>query len=320
MATIFDLIADMETGDACEQDAYIEYAYRRITTSNIIYEQAAKNYELPDSGSFMCYTESADMGIPTRSAAAAGTACEAVNQELGAYLDALIETAKKVKASSEKNLKALIAIGKKVGVQISENFEGNFAAPLGKAVVNSGRLSLNAKKFMRSRQSCKVAKGFAKGMAYSLSAYGVSITGEMTAIAKDFGSVSDVRGSVETLKAVESRIADGGRAMGWVDAEKGVVDSVRAGDITDLAMAVYTTLNVADAVLKATGGSTKKNALAMIKSFCSDDGGNGKKITRTMDAINGDIKKYTENLKEVGTAATTGLTDSVYALMESIPG
>ena len=316
--TLFDLVADMETGDACESDVQIEYARHCIKCSEIIYESAAKNYELPDGREFACYMEASDMGIPAKSANAAGVACEAVNKELGAYLDAVIETAKKVKASGEKNLKALIGVGKKVGVSISENFEGNFAAPLGKAVVSGGRLQLNSKKFLKSRTTCKLAKCYAKGMAYTLSAYGISITGNMNGIAKDFGSVSDVRGSVSSLKDVESRISDGGRAMNTHGAEDKNVDSIKAGDITDLAMAIYTTLNVADAVLKACNGSAKKNALAMIKSFCGEDG--GKKITRTMDAINGDISKYMDDLKAVGTAVASGLTDSVYALMESIPG
>lgn len=315
--TLFDLVADMETGDACESDIQIEYAQHCIKCSNIIYESAAKNYELPDGREFACYMEAADVGIPAKSANAAGVACEAINKELGAYLDAVVETAKKVKSSGEKNLKALIGIGKKVGVSISENFEGNFAAPLGKAVVNNGRLQLNSKKFLKSRTTCKLAKCYAKGMAYTLSAYGISITGNMNGIAKDFGSVGDVRGSVSSLKDVESRISDGGRAMNTHGAE-GTVDSIKAGDITDLAMAIYTVINVADAVLKACDGGSKKNAIAMIKSFCGEDG--GKKITRTMDAINGDISKYMEDLKGLGTAVTTGFTDSIYALMESIPG
>ena len=122
---------------------------------------------------------------------------------------------------------------------------------------------------------------------------------------------------MDSLKALESRLSDGGRALGGsVDAERGT-DSVKAGDVTDLAMSVWTVANVADAVLKASKGG-KKNVDEMIRSFCSADGGKSGKISRTAEAINGDIKKYMANLEEIGNAIATGYTNSVYTLMQTV--
>lgn len=316
MATkLSDLMLDMETGDACREDVYIEYAAGRINVSHAIFEAAAKNYELPDNGQFVCYAESAEEGIPTRSDAAAGTACAAVGHELTAYFDAVVETAKKVKTAAEKDLKVLIAIGKKVGVSMSDNFEGGFAEPLGKAVVSGRRMDLSASKFIKSRHSCRIAKSYAKGMVNVLAAYGISIGGSLNSTVKDFTGAGEGRGSVSSLKEVDSRLSDGGHALNIHGSGDSGTDSIKAGDITDLALAIYSCANVADAVLKATGGNAKKNATAMIKSFCD---GESRKISRTMESINGDIKKYMENLQTIGTAISTGFTDSVYVLMETI--
>ena len=318
MATkLSDLMLDMETGDACMEDVYIASAKGKINVSHAIFESAYKNYELPDDGQFVCYVESAQEGIPTDSAKAAGTACAAVGHELGAFLDATVEVAKKVKSAAEKDLKTLIAVGKKVGVTMSDNFEGGFAEPLGKAIVSGRRMDLSAKKFMKSRHSCRIAKCYAKGMVNILAAYGISISGDLNATVKDFTGCGDVRGSVNSLKDVESKLSDGGRALNThgSDGERGTTDSIKAGDITDMAMAVYTCANVADAVIKACGGSAKKNAIAMVNSFCNDGSG---KISRTVEAINGDIQKYMANLEAIGKAISTGFTDGVYALMETI--
>ena len=317
MATKFsDLMLDMETGDACLEDAYIAEAKGKINVSHAIFEAAYKNYELPDDGQFVCYVESDQEGIPTKSEKAAGLSCAAVGQELGAFLDATVETAKKVKSSAEKDLKTLIALGKKVGVNMSENFEGGFAAPLGKAIVVNGRLTLSDAKFIKSRNACKIAKAYTKGMINICAAFGVNISGDVNALIKNFTGASDVKGKVDSLKALESKLNDGGKALSISGATEGTVDSIKAGDVTDLAMSIYCVANVADAVIKGCGGA-KKDAVAMINSFCGDDCKGGK-VSRTCEAINGDIQKYMGNLETIGKAIASGFTDSVYALSTTI--
>lgn len=319
MATkLSELMYDMETGDACIEDAYIAAAFGRINVSHAIYEAAYKNYELPDDESFTCYVESAAEGIPSESVAAAGTACSAVANELSSYLDAICATASKVKSACEKDLKTLIAVGKKVGVSMSSDFEDGFADPLGKAIVSGRRMDLMAKKFMKSRHSCKIAKCYAKGMVYSLAAFGINISSDINGDARHFTGVDSVRGSVNSLRDVDSKLSDGGRALNIHGAdEAGRTDSIKAGDITDLAMAVYACAQVADAVLKACSGGAKKSAIGMINSMCGDSASGGK-ISRTMNSINGDIQKYMSNLTAIGDAIGSGFTDSVYALMETV--
>lgn len=312
MATkLSELMLDMETGDACMEDAYIASAKGKIAVSHAIFEAAYKNYELPDDGQFVCYVESDQEGIPTESEKAAGTACAAVGQELGAFLDATIETAKKVKSSAEKDLKTLIAVGKKVGVGMSGDFEKEFATPLGQEICSEGRLTLTADKFMKSKNSCKIAKAYTKGCVYTLAAFGINV--DIPETVKSFVSVDSSAGTVDSLKKVESKLSDGGRA--FAIGEIGTTNTASASDIADLALAVYTCANVADAVIKACGSGAKKDAISNINSFCSE--GNGK-ISRSHHAINGDIKKYMSNLEKIGSTIASGFTDAVYALMETI--
>jgi hypothetical protein len=318
MATkLSELMLDMETGDACIEDAYIASAKGKINVSHAIYEAAYKNYELPDDGNFMCYVESAEEGIPSKSAAAATTACSAVANELGAFLDATVATAKKVKDACEKDLKTLIAVGKKVGVGMSNDFESGFAEPLGKAVVSGRRMDLVSKKFIKSRHACKIAKCYTKGMSSVLAAYGISISSDLNGEVRHFTGCGDVRGSVNSIRDVDSKLSDGGRALNIHGADERQTDSIKASDITDLAMAVYTCAHVADAVIKACGGGAKSSAIKMINSFCEDDCRGGK-VSRICESINGDIQKYMANLEDIGGAISTGFTDSTYALMETV--
>lgn len=312
MATkVSDLILDMETGDACLEDAYIASAKGKIAVSHAIFEAAYKNCELPDDGNFVCYQESAEAGIPTKTDAAASTACEAVVRELSAYYDAVVATAKKVKDAAEKDLKTLIAVGKKVGVSMSENFESGFAEPLGKAVVTSRRLDVSDKKFLKGRSSVGLAKDYTKGMCYTMAAFGVKL--DVNPSVKNFTGCGEGK-TASCLKTLESALSDGGRAMRTGDGH--TTDSVKASDITDLAMAVWAVANVADAVLKA-GKGGKKEADSFIRSCCKGDAKPGK-ISRTCESINADIKKYMGNLEAIGNAISSGFTDSVYVLMQAV--
>lgn len=318
MATkLSELMFDMETGDACIEDAYIASAKGKINVSHAIYEAAYKNYELPDNGQFMCYAESAQEGVPTESAKAAGTACDAVANELGSYFDAVIATAKKIKDACEKDLKTLIAVGKKVGVSMSSDFESGFAEPLGRAVISGRRMDLMSKKFIKSRHACKIAKCYAKGMTNILAAYGISIGSDIPGDVKRFTGCDSARGSVNSIKDVDSKLSDGGHALNIHGADGHQTDSIKAADISDLAMAVYSCAHVADSVLKNCSGSSKSSAIKMINSFCADECRGGK-VSRSCESINGDIQKYMSALEEITAAIVSGYTDSTYALMETI--
>ena len=311
MATtkLSELMIDMETGDACMEDAYIASAKGQINVSHAIFEAAYKNSELPDDGQFVCYVESAQEGIPTETKKASGVACAAVGKELGAYLDAVVATAKKVKNSAEKDLKTMIVIGKKVGVAMSENFEKDFAKPLGESICSDGKLTLNTDgKFIKGKDAYKIAKAYTNGCVKALSAFGISI--DIPEAVKDFTGCECGSGTVSSLKQVDTKIKESGSAFKTGDGS--TTGTVKPKDITDVALAIYSCANVADAVIKAVSTSAKKEAMANINSFCGD------KLGNSHHSINGDIQGYMNNLEKIGNTIASGFTDSAYALMETI--
>ena len=116
MSKYTELMLDVACGDASEYDAYIEQAIGKINVSNAIFALESKIAELPEDGDFMCIQEAADAGLPANKADATGASCEAVRQQVVAFYDLVLNTAKKVKEACDKDMKLLIAFGKKNGV------------------------------------------------------------------------------------------------------------------------------------------------------------------------------------------------------------
>ena len=317
---VSELMLDMETGDASPHDANIRASKGEIEVAQLTFECMEKITELPTDGTFAITMEAADAGLPTSPDKAAGVCNTAVKSELMSFYDVLNSSAKKVKSAAEKNLKGLIAVGRRVGVSGDTSggkFESSFAEPLGKALVGSGRsVALNDKKFLKGKYATKLAKNYAKGMATLLSAYGISIN----SVFSD-GTIKGVTGydgfsgkrTVDSLKSLESNLSDGGKII-KADSMSGdthYTDSPKASDVTDLAVALYSIANVASAVVEATDKSAKKNAAALVASACGAEKG----VSNCSKCINDDIKKYADNVTGIADAITTSFTDSAYSLM-----
>jgi hypothetical protein len=136
-----EIMLDLDTGDASIHDVHAKEALGKVNVSSAIFEYAAKLAELPANSSFI--QEAADeaeaAGLPTDPAEATGLATEAVAQELIGFYDVVVENAKKVKAAADRDMKAIIGLGKKYGISASAATSGNFmiafAKPLAQALV-----------------------------------------------------------------------------------------------------------------------------------------------------------------------------------------
>ena len=82
-----------------------------------------------------------------------------------------------------------------------------------------------------------------------------------------------------------------------------------------MAIALYTVLNVAKDVATTTSKS-KKAAIANMNKCMDNDTLKARRITRSCEGINDDIKKWTSNLTSVVDSITTAFGDSVYAINE----
>ena len=308
-----ELMLDVACGDASEHDAYIESAIGKINVSYAIFALESKIAELPEDGDFMCVQEAADAGLPSNKAEATAVSCEAVKQQLTAFYELINATAKKVRDACDKDMKLLIAFGKKNGVALGGNFE-EFVNNLADKVSGA---KFADKKFLKGKHAVKLAEAFGKGMINLLAAYGLSVD-TSDAIMSSIVGKANKASEVSTVRCIESKLTDGGKALATEKiTSRGFhyTDSPKSKDFVQLSLALYTVLNLAKEVADTTGKS-KKAAISNMSRCMDNDTLKARRITRSCEGINDDIKKWTSNLTSVVDSITTAFGDSVYAINE----
>lgn len=307
---ISDVMLDMATGDASFNDAYVQECVGKINVSHAFYEAAYKISELDGNGDHLIVQEAADAGLPTDPEGAAGVACEAVKQELSAFYDAIVASAKSVRENLAKSDKLARGVGKMVGVSPDGENVDSFARKVAAEVISrgsKGKYSIDDKKVLKGKFAVKMADAYESGVSKLLSAYGVSIGGES--------------GSVSSLKELSKRVDFGGKLIKFdkITSKDGhYTETVRERDIVDNITSLYKIYAFSKEIIDRAGSkSAKKSAMETLASLWGSDCG-GKKITGTIDSINEDIKRWTENLTTIVESIKTGLGDSFYAIMESL--
>lgn len=314
-----DLMLDMATGDASVHDAYIQESVGKINVSNAIFDVAYKISELP-AGEFMCVQEAADAGLPTDPSEAASLCSEAVKQGLVALYDLTIQTAKKIKQSTEKSMKAIIAIGKKYGIDApSGNDIDKFASAVSKAIIsdksdNGKKIVLADKQFINGARAIGMGDDYTLAMVNILSGYGVRLNvGDITA-----------RRNIETLKDLYKNMSTGVKIVDYnKTANKGsfYVNTVKEADIYDFIIGLYELIACSKAVIEQAGSaSVKKTSTDLITSLCENDKRNEKKVSRTVQSIMEDVKTGSENLTHFVDTAVKAFTDSTYVLSNIVNG
>ena len=332
-----DLMLDMATGDASMEDAYIQEAVGKINVSHAFFEASYKISELPEGEDFMIVQEAADAGLPTDKGESAALANESVVQELGAFYDLIVSTAKKVKQSADKDFKALAGLGKGLGVSMGDDIN-TFAQNLANGIINgrgknakssilrghAGSIELGSRKFLASMYTKKLTKKYAQGMAKYLAAYGISIADAFNneTVKKYVGGAGAIKEN-GGLHAVATSLSNG---TGQIIDKAETTDhgnkyrtNIAAKDIIDLVCCVYIVRIVSDAVIQSAGNKgTKKNAMAAISAAIAGPNGKGKKsVSAAAHDIDSTIKYATPKLtNDVVKNIVTGYTDSVYALVE----
>lgn len=307
-----DIMLDSATGDNIGIDGDIQYAIARINESAAIYALESKICVLPEGEQFMCVQEAAEVGLPTNKAEACGVSCEAIKQQLEAYYDLVVSTAKKVQTVSEKNMKLLVAFGKKNGVTMSGDIT-TFASGLVQTVAGA---TFSDDKFIKGKYAAKTAKAYAKGMSYMMAAFGMNITDKFdSTVSKMVGTKFNSEG-VSTLSAVEDKLSDGAKMIKIekiTSKDSHYTDKIRENDLIEFTVSLYTILNVSKAVAEV-AGRNKKSAVSNLKACCDASTDKAKKLSRACDAINDNIKDWSANLTTIVDSISTAFGDSVYAL------
>lgn len=322
---VSDLMLDLHTGTASMEDAYIQEAHHKILVSSGIFEAVSNISELEDDEVQYVQEAAAANGLPTNKKEAIGAAGEAVKQELSAYYDLLISTAKKLKTVLDKNLKALAAVGKRYGVSLDmQDYVNGFVQPLCTEMFREDKkFDLSSKRFIKGKYAAKLAEDYGKGVSKSMYAFDLSIDtvfGE-EAIGLLIRRVNlDKNNKVSDMRDVASLLSDGGKLLKSLDkvtADAHYEQRVKQKDVASLCYSIFAVYKIADAIIKeANETRAKKLAMHKVDQLCKDAAGGNTRIARSFDAINDGIKEWSQNLIDVEQNIEKAYTDSCYLLLE----
>ena len=139
--TLTELMLDIAAGDASVDDAHIQECMGHININARKFAAAYSISDYPDDLPSIIVEAAANAKLPTDKDEAKEVANTAVIQGLSAFYNLMIATAKKVRASTERELRAYAALGKKYGINFDKhNFVSGFLNPLCAAVEKDGLL------------------------------------------------------------------------------------------------------------------------------------------------------------------------------------
>ena len=329
------VLLDLETGDASMHDVHVKEAEGKINVSSAIFEYASRLAEMSENSSFIqeAAAAAADAGLPTSPSEGAGLATEAVAQELIGFYDVVIENAKKVKAAADRNMKAIIGLGKKYGIAASAaqsgNFESGFAKPLAQAIISDksnskgkGSIKLPQSIFPKASESEKLIHSYGTAMVRLAAVFGLSI-GEcvedptvknaISVAGLEKAQISDVNDLYKALlKGSSVPKASKVSTTGKIDAD----------DIAELITYTYVAFQVSKCVVAAASSKKKSGATAFIKQLCADEEGRHsqtgkigqKKISRKFDKINENVKVWASDVSTTADGIVKSFSDAVSVL------
>ena len=152
--TITELMLDIAAGDASEDEVHVQECLGHINISAREFAAAYSISEYPDDLPSIIVESAAKANLPTNKGEAKEVANTAVIQGLSAFYNLMIATAKKVRAATERELRAYVALGKKYGINFDKhNFLTGFLNPLCEKVEKDGLLGkLNDRSSKESMQ------------------------------------------------------------------------------------------------------------------------------------------------------------------------
>jgi len=331
------ILLDLDTGDASMHNVNAKFAAGRVDVASMMYEYASLLADAENSVIQEAAEAAEASGLPTDPAEAPGLASEAVAQELIGIYDVLVENARKVKAAADRDMKAIIGLGKKYGISTSAANSGNFmisfARPLGKALVRefaANRKVGNKIKFSVPFPTESGAENlifnYGNAMAHLAAVFGLSIgdciedptVQEVLSLDKNF---------VKTMKAWGSRFVGGdptavndpktGFSKGGVpDAaalykalQKGTnvkplgkITTTKSADADDIAWLItytYVARQISDGIVKSATATKKSGAEQNIRALCdSESRRHAASEDRAAKKISKNFDKINANAKE----------------------
>ena len=324
--TVTELMLDIASGDASEHDVHIQECLGHINISAREFAAAYSISDYPGDLPSIIVEAAANAKLPTDKGEAKEVANTAVIQGLSAFYNLMIATAKKVRAATERELRAYAALGKKYGVNFDKhNFLTGFLNPLCSAVEKDGLLGkLDDRSFIKGKYAARMVENYGKGMANLMSGYGLSIDnvfGDSVVGMIVRNSYSGDK-TIKDLRDVESNMSTGGKQLNFdktLDKKTHYQDYVKIVDFKMLAISIYALSKISESIIVTLGNaSTKKSAMDNIKKLFDEASAGNKRVVRSVESISDGTKEWSENLSKLATNMTGAFTDSSYELLKML--
>ena len=305
--TITELMLDMASGDASEDDVHVQECLGHINISAREFAAAYSISEYPGDLPSIIVESASKANLPTNKDDAKEVANTAVIQGLSAFYNLMIATAKKVRAATERELRAYIALGKKYGINFDKhNFLTGFLNPLCSAVEKDGLLGkLNDRSFIKGKYAARMVENYGKGMANLMSGYGLSIDNVFgdSVVGMIVRNNYSGKKTIKDLRDVESNMSTGGKQLNFdktLDKKTHYQDYVKIVDFKMLAISVYALSKISESIIVTLGNaSTKKTAMDNIKKLFNESSDGNRRVVRSVESISDGTKEWSENLNKL---------------------
>lgn len=301
-----DVLLDLDTGDASMHDVHVKEAMGKVNVSSAIFEYAAKLAECPENSTFVQEAAAAaeESGLPSSPSEGKGLATAAVSQELIGFYDVVVENAKKVKSAADRDMKAIIGLGKKYGISASAASSGSFmtafAKPLAEALVRDHAANRKSKNYIRfardifpkASESEKLIFAYGNAMARLAAVFGISIgdciddptvqevlsikdgalKSFLVGVVGDKTAANDPRtgfdkGGIPDVSALYKALLKGSSVPKL--SKIGTTANADAEDIAELITYTYVAFQVSKGVVAGASAKKKAGAAAFINQLCS---------------------------------------------------
>lgn len=324
--TVTELMLDIASGDASEDDVHVQECLGHINISAREFAAAYSISEYPGDLPSIIVEAATNAKLPTDKGEAKEVANTAVIQGLSAFYNLMIATAKKVRAATERELRAYYALGKKYGINFDKyNFVSGFLNPLCAAVEKDGLLGkLDDRSFIKGKYAARMVENYGKGMANLMSGYGLSIDNVFgdSVVGMIVRNSYSGKKTIKDLRDVESNMSTGGKQLNFdktLDKKTHYQDYVKIVDFKMLAISIYALSKISEAIIVTLGNaSTKKTAMDNIKKLFNEASDGNRRVVRSVESISDGTKEWSDNLNKLTTNMTGAFTDSSYELLKML--
>lgn len=328
-----DVVTDIISGDVTPHDVRMVQYASQIKVAEGYFEYAQQLEEHADEFSQVVIEAAEAEGLPTKKSEAGALATAASSTQLSSFGKQLKASAAKIASITERNMKAIVGLAKKHGVDISQSQRGGFASavagPLAAAIVKDqgkGKRNItfvqgvfptkgSAHDLMFNYCNALISIGAAFGANLENVADDPIVRSELSIDANIIRGIKNLAGSADkgnpsgSIKDLYKNLTRGATYLKPVDVK--TTKSISAKDLADVFNYTY----VMNAVSKAVESSDVDDADNFVKKLCSAETAACEgKISRKLESVNSSVSGWSTNLTKLTEDTTKAFSDAVGAI------